>query len=76
MVNRLRTPLLICTVVFGILDLITQLELIPFMMLSLGTSMFLSGLNDLKKDKKAIYGYIFITISLILILVAVIKLFI
>ncbi|QUG41691.1 DUF3953 domain-containing protein [Psychrobacillus sp. INOP01] len=75
MLNRLRIPLLICAVVFGFLDLITPLELIPFMMLSLGTSMFLSGLDEFKKDKKAKYGYIFITISIILILVAVIKLF-
>ncbi|GGA49126.1 hypothetical protein GCM10011384_43530 [Psychrobacillus lasiicapitis] len=52
MLNRLRTPLLICAIVFGILDLITPLELIPFMMLSLGTSMFLSGLDDLKRTKK------------------------
>ncbi|QUG41680.1 DUF3953 domain-containing protein [Psychrobacillus sp. INOP01] len=74
MLNRLRIPLLICAVVFGFLDLITPLELIPFMMLS-GTSMFLSGLDEFKKDKKAKYGYIFITISIILILVAVIKLF-
>ena len=75
MLNKLRTPLLVCAIVFGILEFITPFELIPFMMLSLGTSMFLSGLDDLKKDKKAKYGYIFITISIILILVAIIKLF-
>lgn len=76
MLNKLRRRLLICAIVFGILDLITPLELIPFMMLSLGTSMCLSGLDDLKKDKKAIYGYIFTSISIILISVGVIKFFI
>ncbi len=37
-------------------------ELQPFMLLSLGALMFVIGINELKKDKKGIWGYLSIAI--------------
>ena len=66
--------LLVCAIVFGTLDLITELHLMPFMRLSIGALVFLMGLDDLK-NKKVIWGYTLIILSVSLFLLTVIDLF-
>ena len=75
MLEKIRVTLLVCAIVFGVLDLLTELNLLPFMALFIGANCFLLGLNDLKKVNKVFMGYTFMMISLILVLMAIISLF-
>ncbi|KAB2334417.1 DUF3953 domain-containing protein [Cytobacillus depressus] len=40
-----------------------RFEYMPLMMLSLGAMLFVSGLHELSKNKKAIWGYFSIAVS-------------
>ena len=73
--KRVRTILLVCAIVFGTLDLLTGLHLMPFMRLSMAAVVFLMGIDELQ-NKKVVWGYILIVLSLSLFLLTLIELFI
>ncbi|WP_427138848.1 DUF3953 domain-containing protein [Psychrobacillus psychrodurans] len=65
-----RVLLGIIVIVFSSYILISKnYELMPFMMLLLGTLMLVSGIVELQKDRKKFEGYLFIIVSLFIFLV-------
>ena len=61
----IRILLGIIVIVFSSYILISRnYELMPFMMLLLGTLMLVSGIVELQKDRKKFEGYLFIIVSL------------
>ena len=70
MYKKVKITFWICAIVFGILDLITQMNLLPFMALSMAVSIFIEGLTD-KKNNKSFIGYMFIALSFLLVLLAI-----
>jgi Protein of unknown function (DUF3953) len=65
MLKRLRIFLSVIVLILSVYSLITQnFKLMPYSMFLLGTMILVTGLIELKKDKKEFWGYVCIILSL------------
>jgi hypothetical protein len=71
MPKLLRMILSIIAVALSVFGLITENNVIPYLLLLLGASMLITGLIELQKDKKGFWGYIGIAGSLFLFFVVI-----
>ncbi|RAS74481.1 DUF3953 domain-containing protein [Priestia endophytica] len=72
MLKRLRIFLSVIVLILSVYSLITQnFELMPYSMFLLGTMILVTGLLELKRDKKEFWGYVYIIVSLFAVYVSV-----
>jgi hypothetical protein len=68
----LRIVLSLTTITLAIYGLITSnFEFMPYMMLSLGALMLFIGIVEIRRQRKAYWGYISIVVSLFVVYVAI-----
>jgi|1186.fasta_scaffold67286_3 hypothetical protein len=68
----LRIVLSLTTITLAIYGLITSnFEFMPYMMLSLGALMLFIGIVEIRRQRKAYWGYISIIVSLFVVYVAI-----
>ena len=68
----LRIVLSLTTITLAIYVLITSnFEFMPYMMLSLGALMLFIGIVEIRRQRKAYWGYISIVVSLFVVYVAI-----
>ena len=68
----LRIVLSLTTIILAIYGLITSnFEFMPYMMLSLGALMLFIGIVEIRRQRKAYWGYISIVVSLFVVYVAI-----
>ncbi|WP_232696198.1 DUF3953 domain-containing protein [Brevibacillus daliensis] len=72
MIKLIRVILGIIVIVISGYNLITKdFELMPYLMLFLGAFMLASGFIELQKDRKGIWGYMSIIVSLFIFFVSI-----
>lgn len=72
MLKRLRIFLSVIVLILSVYSLITQnFKLMPYSMFLLGTIILVTGLLELKRDKKEFWGYVCIIVSLFAVYVSV-----
>ncbi|RAS77472.1 DUF3953 domain-containing protein [Priestia endophytica] len=72
MLKRLRIFLSVIVLILSVYSLITQnFKLMPYSMFLLGTMILVTGLLELKRDKKEFWGYVCIIVSLFAVYVSV-----
>ncbi|KYG32935.1 DUF3953 domain-containing protein [Priestia endophytica] len=72
MLKRLRIFLSVIVLILSVYSLITQsFKLMPYSMFLLGAMILVTGLMELKKDKKEFWGYVCIIVSLFAVYVSI-----
>jgi hypothetical protein len=72
MLKRLRIFLSVIVLILSVYSLITQnFKLMPYSMFLLGAIILVTGLMELKKDKKEFWGYVCIIVSLFAVYVSI-----
>ncbi|WP_019392389.1 DUF3953 domain-containing protein [Priestia filamentosa] len=72
MLKRLRIFLSVIVLILSVYSLITQnFKLMPYSMFLLSAMILVTGLIELKKDKKEFWGYVCIIVSLFAVYVSI-----